>query len=96
MTKFINPLSIIKLIEKNPKWLDWEPETIWRDIDDIYQYLPKGQPVFPGIFKDIVIYYGVSICLTHIHYVYRNNYDACVLISEGIRIDESDFLSRTK
>lgn len=59
--KFISPISIVDLMLQHKEWIDWEPETIWCDIDDMYSDLPKGQPKFPPEFKDIVM--AIKLCI---------------------------------
>lgn len=61
--KFISPVSILELMIKNPDWFDWEPETIWRDIDNMYPDLPEGSPEFPGQFKNIVM--AIKLCFSN-------------------------------
>jgi hypothetical protein len=61
--KFINPISIFELMLDNPDWLDWEPETIWRDIDDKYSDLPQGEPKFSEQFKNMIM--AIKLCLSN-------------------------------
>lgn len=60
---FVNPINIIKLLISNSEWLQWEPETIWQTLDDNFKNLPKGQPEFPRIFKDIIS--ATKLCMTN-------------------------------
>lgn len=60
---FINPTKILSLFLKNRKWLEWEPETIWQQLDSMFPDLPKGQPEFPRHMKDVIM--ACKLCITN-------------------------------
>jgi hypothetical protein len=55
--KFINPLNILPILESHKDWMEWEPETIWHEMEN---HLDTTS-IIPRTVKDIVM--SVKLCL---------------------------------
>jgi len=56
----INPIRTIEMFKAEPEWVDFEPESLWADIEDKAKTMPNMSTVLTRANKDMIM--AIKLC----------------------------------
>lgn len=59
---FISPLKVLSIVQEHDHWMDWEPETIWHELQDHFHTNDSSNEI-PRLVKDMIL--AIKLCLTN-------------------------------